>query len=106
MLTNLEPGSRRPGMERSRNRTPISQRSKGACTIALVVTLGCAIIGVGGAAAGDGKYARHVRLERLHARLIGAALAHRTPEQLVLAVVPKTHGASTHSAAPAPAATP
>ncbi len=47
-------------MERSRKRTPIIQRSKGACTIGLVMAIGCAIFGVGGAAAGDGTFARHV----------------------------------------------
>src|SRR5579859_4602552 len=102
MRTNLEPGSRRPGMERSRMRTPIIKRSKGAGTTALVVTLGCAIFGVGGAAAGNKSYARHVRQARLEARLAGAVLAHRTPEQLVLAMTPRLHRAH----APAPAAIP
>ena len=36
-------------MERSRKRTPMIQRSKGACTIALAVGFGCAVFGVGGA---------------------------------------------------------
>ena len=92
-------------MERSRERTPISKRSKGACSIALVVTLVCAIFGVGGAAAGDGKYARHVRQERLEARLAGAALAHRTPQQLLLAITPKTHSPAASAPATTPAAT-
>src|ERR1700761_7834024 len=60
MVTNLESGSRRPGMERSRKRTPI-QRTKGACRIGLVRAFGSAIFAVGGAAAGDGTYPRHVR---------------------------------------------
>jgi diguanylate cyclase (GGDEF)-like protein len=89
-------------MERSRERTPMSKRSKGACSIALMVALVCASFGVGGAAAGDGKYARHLRQERLEARLAGAALAHRTPQQLLLAITPKTHA----PAASAPASTP
>jgi diguanylate cyclase (GGDEF)-like protein len=88
-------------MERSADWTRIIKRSKGAGSIALVVTLVCAIFGVGGAAAGDGSYARHVREARLHARLAGAALAHRSPAQLLLAVTPKTPAAP----APAPAAT-
>ena len=100
-------------MERSRMRTPIIQRSKGACTVGLVVSLGCALFGVGGAAAGDGKYARHAQEARVEARLTGAALAHRTPEQLVLAITPKSHLAPAGRArrehsrprrAPAPAA--
>ena len=102
-------------MERSRNRTPIIQRSKGACSIGLVVALGCAVFGVGGAAAGDGSYARHVREARLEARLAGATLAHRTPEQLVLAITPKhrhrpaavaSAPAAPAAAAPAPAPAP
>jgi diguanylate cyclase (GGDEF)-like protein len=96
-------------MERSRrDRTPIFKRSKGACTIGTVVALGCAIFGVGAAAAGDGSYARHLRAERM----LGAALAHRTPEQLVLAVTPRVHHTTTSApavpqapATPAPAAT-
>ncbi|MBV8217039.1 MAG: hypothetical protein JO325_01135, partial [Solirubrobacterales bacterium] len=91
-------------MERSRNRTPISQRSKGAGTIALVVALGCAVFGVGGAAAGDGSYSRHMREARLQARLAGAALAHRTPEQLLLAIPPKSHHASAAPVTTSPAA--
>jgi diguanylate cyclase (GGDEF)-like protein len=89
-------------MERSRSRTPIIKRSKGACIAGLVVTLGCAVFGVGGAAAGDGSYAHHVRLERQ----LGAALAHRSPEQLVLAVTPKSHPASAPAPAPVPAPAP
>jgi diguanylate cyclase (GGDEF)-like protein len=88
-------------MERSAEWTRIIKRSKGAGSIALVVMLVCAIFGVGGAAAGDGSYARHVREARLHARLAGAALAHRSPAQLLLAVTPKTPAAP----APTPAAT-
>ncbi|HKO26250.1 MAG TPA: hypothetical protein VJU80_02230, partial [Solirubrobacteraceae bacterium] len=57
----------------------------------LVVTLGCALFGVGGAAAGDHSYAHHVRMERQ----LGAALAHRSPEQLVLAMTPKSHHVAT-----------
>ena len=81
-------------MERSRMRTPILQRSKGACTVGLAILMGCAIFGVGGAAAGDGAYARHARAQRL----AGIALAHRTPEQFLLAMKPK------QSTPPAPAA--
>ena len=91
-------------MERSRKRTPIFKRSKGAATTALAVSLGCAIFGVGGAAAGDGKYAHHVRQERLEARLAGLALAHRTPEQLVLAITPKVHHKAAHARTRAAAA--
>jgi diguanylate cyclase (GGDEF)-like protein len=86
-------------MEPSSDRTRISRRSKGACSIALVVGFGCAVFGVGGAAAGDGSYGRHLREARLEAKLAGAALAHRTPEQLLLAVTPRPHTAT----APAPA---
>src|SRR5438552_125272 len=95
MVNNLEPG--RPGMERSRKRTPIFKRSKGAATAALAVSLGCAIFGVGGAVAGDGKYAHHVRQAHLEARLAGLALDHRTPEQLVLAITPKAHHVPAHA---------
>jgi diguanylate cyclase (GGDEF)-like protein len=92
-------------MERSRNTMPVIQHSKGAFSVALVVSLCCAFFGVGGAVAGDGKYARHVRHVRLEARLAGAALAHRTPEQLVLAITPKKHHAPVRAArTPAPAA--
>ena len=87
-------------MERSSDRTRISRRSKGACSIALVVGFGCAVFGVGGAAAGDGSYARHLREARLEAKLAGAALAHRTPEQLLLAVTPKPHTATATRADP------
>jgi diguanylate cyclase (GGDEF)-like protein len=84
-------------MERSSDRMRIFRRSKGALSIALIVGLVCAIFGVGGAAAGDGSYARHMREARLEAKLAGAALAHRTPEQLILAVTPKpkAHTATT-----------
>src|ERR1700733_4856018 len=95
MRTNLEPGSRRPGMERSRDRKPIIKRSKGAGSIALLALLVCAIFGVGGAAAGDGSYATHVREARLHAQLVGAALSHRTPQQVLLAVTPTTPATTT-----------
>ncbi len=79
-------------MERSPRRTPMSQRSKAACTIAaLIVGFGCAVIGVGGADGGTRAYARHVREARLEARLAGIALAHRSPEQVVLAIAPKHH---------------
>ncbi len=89
-------------MERSSDRTRIFTRSKGAFSIALVIGLVCAIFGVGGAAAGDGSYARHLREARLEAKLAGAALAHRTPEQLLLAVTPKPtpHTATTPAATP------
>ena len=89
-------------MERSSDRTRIFTRRKGAFSIALVIGLVCAIFGVGGAAAGDGSYARHLREARLEAKLAGAALAHRTPEQLLLAVTPKPtpHTATTPAAAP------
>ncbi|MGH2881518.1 MAG: hypothetical protein ACRDPA_02240, partial [Solirubrobacteraceae bacterium] len=70
------------------------KRSKGACTIGTVVALGCAVFGVGAAAAGDGSYAHHLRAQRM----LGAALAHRSPEQLVLAVTPRIH----HTSTPAP----
>jgi diguanylate cyclase (GGDEF)-like protein len=84
-------------MERSRrDRTPIFKRSKGACTIGTVVALGCAVFGVGVAGAGDGSYARHLRAERM----LGAALARRTPEQVVLAVTPRIHHTSTSTSAP------
>jgi diguanylate cyclase (GGDEF)-like protein len=104
MVTNLESGSRRPGMERSRKRTPIIHRSKGACTIGLVLAMGFAVFGVGGAAAGDGTYARHAREQRL----AGIALAHRTAEELVLAMKPHTSkppATDPVTTPPAPAAT-
>ena len=70
----------------------MSQRSKAACTIAaLTVGFGCAVIGVGGADGGTRAYARHVRDARVEARLAGIALAHRSPEQVVLAIAPKHH---------------
>ncbi|HEX4281609.1 MAG TPA: hypothetical protein VHZ27_12645, partial [Solirubrobacteraceae bacterium] len=70
----------------------MSQRSKAACTIAaLTVGFGCAVIGVGGADGGTRAYARHVREARLESRLAGIALAHRSPEQVVLAIAPKHH---------------
>src|ERR1700729_734925 len=98
MHTNLEQGSWRPGMDRSRKRMPMSQRSKGACTIAaLAVGFGAAVFGVGGADGGTRAYARHLREARLEARLAGAELSHRSPEQLLLAIRPKTHAA--HNAA-------
>src|SRR5690242_293597 len=102
MVTNLDNGSRRPGMERSRNRTPIIQRSKVAASIGLVVALAFALFGVGGAAAGDHSYAHHVRMERA----LGAALAHRSPEQLVLAMTPKSAPAPAPTPTPAPAPDP
>ena len=92
-------------MERSRKRTPIIQRSKGAGTVALVLALGFAVFGVGGAAAGDGTYARHAREQALE----GIALSHRTAEQLVLAMKPHTStppASDTANNQPAPAATP
>jgi diguanylate cyclase (GGDEF)-like protein len=99
-------------MERSSDRTRFFRRSKGAASIALVIGLICAVFGVGGAAAGDGSYARHLREARLEAKLAGAALAHRTPEQLLLAVTPKPkaqpHAATTPAVTPtatAPTAT-
>jgi len=79
----------------SPGRTRVTKRSKAACAVALSITVGCAIFGVGGAAAGDSTYASHLREARLEARLAGADLAHRTPSQLVLAVTPKTDAAST-----------
>ena len=91
-------------MERSRKRTPIIHRSKGACTIGLVLAMGFAVFGVGGAAAGDGTYARHAREQRL----AGIALAHRTAEQLVLAMKPHTSttpATDPVTTPPAPAAT-
>jgi diguanylate cyclase (GGDEF)-like protein len=96
-------------MERSRQRTPIIQRSKVAAVIALVVGFGCAVFGVGGAAAGNGAYVRHVREARLESKLAGLALAHRTPAQLVLAMTPKAtavKAAVTSTPAAPPAATP
>jgi len=91
-------------MDRSAKRTPMSQRSKGACTIAaLAVGFGCAAFGVGGAAGGDRSYAHQVREARLEARLAGIALAHRSPEQVVLAMRPEHHAASSaHEAAVTP----
>src|SRR3984885_2881591 len=106
MRTNLEPGSRRPGMERSRDRTPFIKRSKGAGSIALLALLVCAIFGVGGAAAGDGSYATHVREARLHAQLVGAALCHRTPQQVLLAVTPTKPATATTPTQPATTTTP
>jgi diguanylate cyclase (GGDEF)-like protein len=92
-------------MERSPRRTPMSQRSKAACTVAaLTVGFGCAVIGVGGADGGTSAYARHVREARLEARLAGIALAHRSPEQVVLAIAPKHH--AVRSAAHVAALTP
>ena len=91
-------------MERSRKRAPIIHRSKGACTIGLVLAMGFAVFGVGGAAAGDGTYARHAREQRL----AGIALAHRTAEQLVLAMKPHTSttpATDPVTTPPAPAAT-
>ena len=85
-------------MERSRKRTPMIQRRKGIfATIALAVGFGCAVFGVGGATAGNGAYFRHVRAERMANKLAGLALAHRSPEQLVLAIKPKVkaHDATT-----------
>jgi len=101
-------------MERSRERTPIFQRSKAACAIALAIGFGCAVFGAGGAAAGNGAYFRHVREAKLQNRLAGLALAHRSPEQLVLAMKPKATAVKAASVAPAvnstapvaPAATP
>jgi diguanylate cyclase (GGDEF)-like protein len=82
----------------------MSQRRKGACTIAaLAVGFGCAVFGVGGADGGTRAYARHVREARLEARLAGLALDRRSPEQLVLAIRPKTNAA--HSAAASTAVT-
>jgi diguanylate cyclase (GGDEF)-like protein len=92
-------------MERSRKRTPIIQRSKGACTMGLALVMAFAIFGVGGAAAGDGTYSRLAREQRL----AGLALAHRTPEQLLLAIKPKSSTPPAPAAAniqPAPATTP
>ena len=89
-------------MSSSRKRTPIIQRSKGAGTVALVITLACAGFGVGEAAAGDGSYARHVREQRL----VDQALAHRTPEQFVLAIQPKSSYTSAPPVTTAPAASP
>ena len=80
-------------MERSRMRTPVIQRSKVACTIALTVGFGCAVFGVGGAAAGNSSYVRHVREDRLAAQ----ALAQRSPDQVLLAIKP---AAKAHDAAP------
>jgi diguanylate cyclase (GGDEF)-like protein len=83
----------------------MSQRSKAACTVAaLTVGFGCAVIGVGGADGGTSAYARHVREARLEARLAGIALAHRSPEQVVLAIAPKHH--AVRSAAHVAALTP
>jgi diguanylate cyclase (GGDEF)-like protein len=86
-------------MERSRKGMPMSQRSKGACTIAaLAVGFGCAVFGVGGADGGTRAYARHLREARLEARLAGVELSHRSPEQLLLAIRPKAHAAATPTA--------
>jgi diguanylate cyclase (GGDEF)-like protein len=86
----------------------MSQRSKGACTIAaLAVGFGCAVFGVGGADGGTRAYARHLREARLEARLAGAELSHRSPEQLLLAIRPKAHVTATPAAVTqAPVATP
>jgi diguanylate cyclase (GGDEF)-like protein len=85
----------------------MSQRSKGACTIAaLAVGFGCAVFGVGGADGGTRAYARHVREARIEARLAGLALDHRSPEQLVLAIRPKTHAAHTAATSTAVTAAP
>jgi diguanylate cyclase (GGDEF)-like protein len=101
MLINLETGSRRPGMDPSRKRTRVIQRTKGACTTALVVAFGCAIFGVSGAAAGDGSYARAQRAQAL----AGAALAQRTPEQVLLAIKPKAGSTPASATTITPAAT-
>jgi diguanylate cyclase (GGDEF)-like protein len=95
-------------MERSRKRTPMIDRSKGLCAIALAVGFGCAVFGVGGATAGNGAYLRHVREARLESKLAGLALDHRSPEQLVLAIKPKpkAHTAATPAAVPAAPPTP
>ncbi len=82
-------------MERSRKWMPMVHRSKGICVIALAVGFGCAVIGVGGAGAGDGAYVHHLQQVRLE----NLALAHRSPEQLVLAVKPKLSSDSTTTAA-------
>jgi diguanylate cyclase (GGDEF)-like protein len=80
----------------------MSQRRKGACTIAaLAVGFGCAVFGVGGADGGTRAYARHVREARVEARLAGLALDRRSPEQLVLAIRPKTSAAHTAAASTA-----
>jgi len=85
----------------------MSQRSKGACTIAaLAVGFGCAVFGVGGADGGTRAYARHVREARMEARLAGLSLDHRSPEQLVLAIRPKTHAAHTAAVSTAVTAAP
>ena len=95
-------------MERSRKRTPMIYRSKAVCAIALAVGFGCAVFGVGGATAGNGTYFRHVREARLERKLAGLALAHRSPEQLVLAITPeaKAHIEDTTAAVPPAATTP
>ena len=95
-------------MERSRKRTPMIDRSKAVCAIALAVGFGCAVFGVGGATAGNGAYLRHVREARLERKLAGLALAHRSPEQLVLAITPKpkAHIEDTTAAVPPAATTP
>ena len=95
-------------MEPSRKRTPMIYRSKAVCAIALAVGFGCAVFGVGGATAGNGTYFRHVRESRLERKLAGLALAHRSPEQLVLAITPKpkAHIEDTTAAVPPAATTP
>jgi diguanylate cyclase (GGDEF)-like protein len=95
-------------MEPSRKRTLMTYRSKAVCAIALVVGFGCAVIGVGGATAGNGAYLRHLREARLEAKLAGLALAHRSPEQLVLAIRPKlkAHIEDTTASVPPAATTP
>ena len=70
MVTNLD---RKPeaGHGAVPYRTPIVSAAREPASIGLVVTLGCAVFGVGGAAAGDGSYARHVRVERRARRRAG-----------------------------------
>jgi diguanylate cyclase (GGDEF)-like protein len=86
-------------MERSRKRTAMIYRSKAVCAIALAVGFGCAVFGVGGAGAGDGAYVHHLQQVRLE----NLALAHRSPEQLVLAMTPNLSSPAATDATPAPA---
>ncbi len=88
-------------MERSRKRTPMIYRSKAVCAIALAVGFGCAVFGVGGAGAGDGAYVHHLQQVRLE----NLALAHRSPEQLVLAMKPKLSSLAATDTTTAPATT-
>ncbi len=88
-------------MERSRKRTPMIHRSKAVCAIALAVGFGCAVFGVGGAGAGDGAYVHHLQQVRLE----NLALAHRSPEQVVLAMTPNVSSPAATDTTTTPATT-